>query len=219
MRGAFAARSGFVPLLDVWNESPNMEGRDDQLSWGRQVVAFAVEHRIPVVIMIVRWDCKMGGPEEPYKPSPPVFIRDEKTALSSANDAQRVFCDGIRRTMFELKKHGTAVWIVRQPPVQPHGVIEGVKRTASWQGKCDQRGVSAEDYFNQQLNFENALTQCSDNAVRVVGPADALFDKQGYTRVTDGRSPWYWDDDHVNEVGAEQLIRPLLDPLFSTFSQ
>jgi peptidoglycan/LPS O-acetylase OafA/YrhL len=197
IRGACAARLGFVPLVGVTNERG---GEAEQLDWNKSVVDFALKDRVTDVIICARWELRVAG-----------AIRDSAGEPEDVvENARRVFADGLKRTVATFSRAGIKVWFLRQVPIQ---LDEPPGRMANIYLVHGAAGVSREEYSEQQSHVERLLLAAGTGMV-LIGPGKNWFDDRGRSRVTDGRDSFYLDDDHLSTRGADELIRPLLEPVF-----
>jgi peptidoglycan/LPS O-acetylase OafA/YrhL len=197
IRGACAARLGFVPLVGVTNERG---GDTEQLDWNKRAVDFALKERVTDVIICGRWENRVAG-----------AIRDSADEPKDiVENARRVFADGLKRTVATFSRAGIKVWFMRQVPIQ---LDEPPGRMANIYLVPGAAGVSREEYAEQQSRVERLLLAAGTGMV-LIGPGKNWFDDCGRSRVTDGRESFYVDDDHLSTRGADELIRPLLEPVF-----
>jgi hypothetical protein len=119
-----------------------------------------------------------------------------------------VFAEGLRRTLLELQAAGARVWLIKQVPVQRRGSFG---RTV----KPLKAGVTDQEYEEQQSAVDEVLRSQSWPGLNVIGPSANWFDQDGHSLVADGRVPFYRDPDHLTPLGAERLMRPLLEPVFN----
>lgn len=197
IRGGCAARFGFVPLIGVTNERG---GETDQLDWNKSAVDFALKERVTDVIICGRWENRVAG-----------AIRDSvDEPMDVVENAERVFTDGLKRTVATFSRAGIKVWFMRQVPIQ---LDEPPGRMANIHLIPGATGVSREEYSEQQSRVEPMLRAAGTGMV-LLGPGKNWFDDRGRSRVTDGRDSFYFDDDHLSKCGADALIRPLLEPVF-----
>jgi peptidoglycan/LPS O-acetylase OafA/YrhL len=207
IRGGCAVRPGFVPLAGVTNKLAEIPDANVQLDWNRSIVNYAIKKHVTDVIICARWEGKLNG-----------TLRDsmgEPKETDRAENARRVFASGLERTLAIFSRAGIKVWFLRQVPVQldePPGRMATAHRLRN--GTDLLKGVTRQDYVQQQLDVEEVLQGIDASKLSLLGPGQNWFDESGCSRVTDGRRAFYWDDDHLSVDGAEELIRPLLEPVF-----
>lgn len=197
IRGACAARVGFVPLVGVTNERG---AETEQLDWNKSAVDFALKERVTDVIICARWELRVAG-----------AIRDsEGNPKDEGENARRVFADGLKRTVATFSRAGITVWFMRQVPIQ---LDEPPGRMANIHLVRGAVGVSREEYDEQQSHVERLLL-AAGTGMMLIGPDKSWFDARGRSRVTDGRESFYLDGNHLSTRGADELIRPLLESVF-----
>lgn len=210
LRGIRAARPGFVPLLGV--AFPDLgESVEEQLKWNEEIVDFVVRESVPHVILVGRWEARLaGGAKEGG------LIRDSKTVNPSIADSKRVFREGLTKTVKRLAAAGAKVWLLKQVPVQDGNPVLRLSRAVAGDSTeiSLRQGVSRNQYQEQQRNVEDVFTTCQIPGLSFLGPGDNWFDDQGFSRIVSGEHSFYRDADHLTGFGADELFRPLLEPVF-----
>jgi hypothetical protein len=213
--GVSATWPGFVPILDAWHVDPTIEGPAKQIEWSREVVNWVVEHEVREIILVARWETRLGafGIERDG-----ALLRDANTTDVSAGDAERVTVDHFRQTVNELRKADCRVWLLSQVPIQEQSKVTRSIRSVQ---PPEERptGVTRSRYNLQQEPFNRVFGQFEGSGVAIVGPSYDWFDQAGRSRIFLGRKRLYHDDNHLSVDGAEVLFKPLLSDVFDSISE
>jgi peptidoglycan/LPS O-acetylase OafA/YrhL len=211
--GACFARGGVPPLLGVWCQNPQIEGKAAQLGWNEEVVAWIKQHQVRDVVMAARWDLKVPPTQVEVGPNYDAgLLRDEQSVEMSQADAQRAWEEGLHQTMSVFEAMGTRVWFVRQVPVQQTDLFGRLKLSSA-------TGVTRREYELQQQAVNRALQTCSSPMLSVIGPGNHWFDRDGRSWLSMGNNALYQDGDHLTREGTEKLLRPLLGPVFDAIRE
>jgi peptidoglycan/LPS O-acetylase OafA/YrhL len=207
--GVYCGRPGFVPLAGAWCQLGSLAGKDEQLKWGRDVITWTKEHGVRHVVIVARWDSKVPSNEvdDTYQG----LIRDDRSTIISSDDARRVLRVAFRATLSSFETAGIHLWFLRQAPVQDENTFGAISG-------AEGRGVSRDEYRRQQREIDGLLGSLSSSLLTVLDPSDDWFDVDGYSLKSDGKSAYYWDDDHLSALGVEKLLRPVLEPVFDVIS-
>jgi len=189
---------GIMPLVGAWNNGPmenSFEPTDSNvaLQWNRDVVDWINHNKVRDVIIAARWDLLIG---------------DSPSSAISPADARRVLAGRFRETISVLESSGSRVWFLMQVPVQDDDPLDR-----------SSRGVTKQAYEAQQYEISRLLKSWSSPALTVIGPGKHWFDRDGYSAKADHEGRYYSDGNHVSHYGAQQLIGPLLEPIFDQIKQ
>lgn len=194
LTGVLATQPGFAPLVDCWCADPKIDGPNAQRRWGETVRQFIAKHGIRRIILIARWEDKLDG-----------SLCDDETLVNSPEDSARVLADRLSKMVEEF---GAMIWLVPQSPrLDPE-----LDRKLLPETKLS--GITRAEYDEQQAAVA-ALPEIA--GVCVIAPGDWWRDDLSVTE-HDGKR-LYRDDDHVNETGAEFLMRPVLAPIFQRLAE
>jgi len=125
--------------------------------------------------------------------------------VNSPEDSARVLVDRLSKL---AKEFSAMICLVPQPPrldraldrkLLPETKISGITRAE----------------YDQQQSAVGALPEIA--GVRMIAPSDWWRNDLSVTE-HDGKR-LYRDDDHVNEDGAEVLMRPVLAPIFQQMAE
>jgi peptidoglycan/LPS O-acetylase OafA/YrhL len=201
--GILCSQGGYVPLVNAWcntwGEVEPASIETKQLQWSASVMRLIEQRKIRHVILAGRWETKV--PSSEIKPGQKGLIRDRLWSPGSPADPRQVFDARLRETIATIEKSGGHLWFLNQPPVQGQAA----------------RGVSRQEYERQQREVDRITRAISSPAFSLVGPGSHWFDTDGYSIKADANGLYYRDSDHLNEYGAEKLIRPILEPIFDRF--
>lgn len=208
IRCAIAARSGIVPLCDVWRQR---DGRAPTLRWTHAVLQFAEKNKVDHVILAARWSKYL---EVPMAGACPEQQTQSKPAASSAKMLLR---HGLDATVRRLQAMGSRVWLIREVPLQPGNPRLKVVKSLLF-GLDIPAGSSKSQHLQQQAEIADVLGKISPDRVTMIDPCDACLDGEGYSRIGDAGGAYYWDFNHLSSYGTRRLLRPLLDSLFAEIS-
>jgi peptidoglycan/LPS O-acetylase OafA/YrhL len=194
LTGVLATQAGSAPLIDCWCADPSIDGPNAQRRWANTVAKLIVEYQVKHVILVVRWDNKLDG-----------ALCDEQTFVNSPADSGRVVREKLKQMTEAL---GIAIWLVPQAPrLDPR--LDG-----GFHPGTEINGITRAEYRGQQATI---LSLPEIAGVNAIAPGDWWPDERSITE-HDGQC-LYLDDDHVNEAGAELLMRPLLAPIIRRIAE
>jgi hypothetical protein len=90
---------------------------------------------------------------------------------------------------------------------------------AALNGEGIPRGVTRETHQQRQLHTHAIMLQVTAKFENVflLDPSEHCFDEHNQSIITVSRGVLYADNDHVSPIGAEVLLRPLLEPVIIEF--
>jgi peptidoglycan/LPS O-acetylase OafA/YrhL len=211
LKGVAACRSGTAPLLGTWRPSED----PDALEWNQAVIDLVKRKRFPHVLLIARWESYVEGrPDGSLK----TLIVDEQSRGLSPAESKQVMRRSLRRTIAELEETGATVWIMRQVPLQARTPVQLITEATRRKQPIPQTGVDRSQHLARQANANEVLSEFASANVHILDPDAFCFDEAGRSRVAgEGRS-YYCDADHLSRHGADQLLRPVFEPVFAEIS-
>ena len=146
------------------------------------------------------------------------LIVDDNSTVVAPRESKAALRRGLARTIAALEAEGVRVWVLAQVPLQT-GAPTRQLAYAVWWGRHPPTGVSIADHRNRQANVSEVLDSLSSHDVCVLDPSLYCFDSEGNSRIGNEESSFYADEDHLSNVGADILIRPLLEPVFEEIAE
>lgn len=227
IKGLFVQNVGCAPLIGVYNNLRGIPPPGEQIASNRRIVDVAKAMGVKHVLLVARWECKVGSTE----PGGQGLIGDERTSVATNSDAERALREGLIRTIGEWTGAGAKVWLLMQPPVLSSsggGPEGGVARPAADKGRSLEgqvppgedltvltlRPVRKRTYLEQQAVVGAVFASLANRGLTVLGPGEHWFSPRGVSILRDRGRLLYVDDDHLSVVGAEYYYRPVLEPMF-----
>ena len=191
IKGALATKSGTAAFLGDLQR----KGEHESIEWNEAVFNYIHRNRITNVLIVSRWlGCVQSG------------NKNAADHLAKALD----------HTTQLLSENGIQVWIMMQVPEQPENPQRGLA-LAAWSGRSTPYGVTIERHSEVQKPVFQAFAKLDSSIV--LNPDVFCFDAEGRSRIGSGKRSYYRDDDHLSYVGAKELIRPLLRPVFAKIAE
>ncbi len=190
IQGAIATKSGTTPLLDAWHPRVSQ----DAIEWNDAVFNYLRRHHVPNVLIVGRWTtaAKSGGGEI-------------STKLTEA----------LENTAQSLADRGIQAWFLMQIPEQPGNPQRGLA-LAAWSESRVPVGISRDQF---EMRHQHALRAFTDvTSTNLIDPIPFCFDEFGRSKVGSRKHSYYRDDDHISAVGARELVKPVLLPVFARFA-
>lgn len=207
LSGVIAARRATVPILEVWRPNFKDEGAVAP-KWNEAVFKLIRKKEIKHVVLVSRWAVNIEGRPN-GKMDSLISIGDKPTSKQVAKESLEI---GLNKTLDELEALGAHVWILKQVPLQHADPHRSIVRNVAFGWELP-KGVSLEEHHERQKNvnevFERVLSG-RDN-VTVIDLSDPFFDGSKYSQVGNETGSFYRDDDHLSDLGASTLIRPILE--------
>ena len=206
VQGRLVALRLCPPLLDVLAVEETA-----CLALQTRVLEFARRERVSDVFLVARW---AGYTDGDYDGHLDGYLSQKSATLPrSRAGARSAIVDGLKRTVDAYRAIGATVYLVPQVPLQvyrPLGIyLQALVRP---NGGAFIRRVSVTQAQDQQLqSFMTSVfaTYVGQPGVRVVdlrGPLCA----DGICPVGDLEHSFYWDESHLNNVGAARVTDTLI---------
>jgi hypothetical protein len=129
-----------------------------------------------------------------------------------------IFSVGLERTLARITKTGVRVCLVLDVPQlafsYPHALL-----TVRQRGLDEQilTTTNAEADAGQAAVERDVRALATRYPVDIVNPRDALC-ASGHCDVSDGVTPFYWDDNHITVAGAER-VTPIIGGCFVSLTR
>lgn len=169
-------------------------------------ISKAAPHDIPIVI-INRASAYIFGPNEPDRKAeieqPAVYIT--KMYSERTQEYLDEIREGIISTACEFAKNRT-VYMMKPIPEMKLDVPKTMARRAMIPGKETDVFISIDEYKERNAFVLNAQEEARDRCgIVILDPTPYLCDK-GRCSGSKDELPIYFDDDHLNERGADQIV-------------
>jgi hypothetical protein len=197
----------------VWRPKYRSNPRE-AVAWNESVLEYIREHRIPNVVLVARWAVNVEGRTDGKTDS---LIANVESNEVSPLMAQRALEAGLTRTLDELESLGVKVFIVKQVPEQSYFSPQRTLVRSAYLGGEPPKGVAISEHDARQSSANEIITACAQGRdfVRLVDPKESCFDTNGYSLLGNEHGSFYRDADHLSDFGADSLLRPLLDSVFT----
>ncbi|RCS43920.1 acyltransferase [Bremerella cremea] len=208
----FVVKAGVAPLQGVWKAVDS--GREG-LAWGNAALDYVVSRKPKNVILAGRWSAYIDGPPEATLARYQHILVDEANPTVQGKSALPVFEAAMIRTVAALENAGCQVWIMKQPPEQklnPHVEIP----RACFIGYPIPSGVSWAEHQQRQATANNIIDRlaAASSQIQVLDPAGHCFDAANRSIIGSPEGSFYRDGNHISRLGAQNLIRPAMLPIF-----
>ncbi len=204
IQGVIASRSATIPALDTWRRSDR-----DSVQWNRKVVDFIKEQGIQHVIMASRWTINIDGRPDGSLNS---LIIDAEASERSREESGNVMRRSMKKTLRELEQAGVTVWILLQVPQQKADIPKIIAQSTLFPGFREIPRTSLQEHRQYQARVNAILQEFCGPNVRLLDPTPFCFDEKGYSISFDDQLPFYCDDHHLSEYGANRLLSALMEP-------
>lgn len=197
IRGHATFKMGNLPL-----PSDRLANRPE---WSTRMIAWAIEERIPRVVLCARWSRYLE-----------IEIEEECTSNGPSACRDRVvaeFVHEIDALARRLEEHGIELWMLLEVPQAPHPVFAGV-RSRLLDEPLPMRGPTLEEHLANQGLVRSMVSDLEPGSVRLFDLADFCFvDGEGAARYRDDAGVFYKDDNHLSIHGARMLMSDAVDRL------
>ncbi len=211
LSGVMAAREGLLPVLGIWRPDSKLDG-PPAVVWNDEVLAYIRQQRVKNVILVGRWAVNIEGRPNGKNDS---LIAEHDAQSTNKLVARAALDAGLERTLRELHALGVKVWIMEQVPLQTFSPQRAIVRSVFLGSELPQ-GVSLETHDQRQHHVHDIITRQAANGygAQVIDPRTTCFDAQGRSLLGNRNGTFYRDDDHLSDLGANVLLRPILTPVF-----
>ena len=200
--------------MGVWNGNAS-RNKGDTLEWSQHAVDFVVENGIQNVILVSRWSCYVEDrPHDALKK----FLVDQDDQPTTPEVSRTVFRRALTNTVQKLRDAGITVWAVTQVPEQ-HDDIPRQLAIHQHYGKAGSVSSVTRDEHERLQGNVNQILRDVLGAEHVLEVDDYCFDSQGVSKIVEDGHSLYRDGDHLSPRGAELLVRPVLEPVFSGIAE
>jgi ABC-type glutathione transport system ATPase component len=158
------------------------------------------------------------GIEGNYDGDLATLISDQQTTSKTPSDARQVFERRLYETLQKLSSSVQRVYLIEQVPYQTLNPEHEVVR-AALNGEGTPMGVTRKTHQQRQRHAHKIMEQVTAKFENVflLDPTEHCFAAHNQSIITVSRGVLYADNDHVSPIGAEVLLRPLLEPVIIEF--
>jgi hypothetical protein len=116
----------------------------------------------------------------------------------------------------ELKQAGIKVWIVQQVPLQKVTNPKLELARSLFRGIPLSKGISIDAHIEGNRAANAAIRSVIEarGDLSLIDPAEYCFDEDGFATLFTAEGLYYQDNNHVSPLGAERLLRPMMELLF-----
>lgn len=197
---SLASLAGCPPIL---GDGVRQQCRD----FNQQTLALVQKEKVSDVVLAARWSLYLYGEQDGNKQLS--LYRTDSRA-----DVEQHIADDVRMMVARLREAGVRVWLVKEVPLQRHGIIGRLSSLAMIGRSASDVGRPLIEH-QQRQQFIDALfarLSAADAQVRVLDPASTLC-VEGLCRAEIDGASLYMDENHLSDLGGEHM-RGLLAPVF-----
>lgn len=213
VHGITVSRQACPPLLGVWHVDSDPEKLCAKAN-DRVMAATERNASITDVILVSRWSRYLTGRSFGQIAGNETLLADADTKTPSLLENERIFKDGLRRTVTRLQKGGKRIWLVAPVPEIGFLVPSVFGRAVRW-GTAEPLGPSISDYTQRNRAVLTELTDLdsrSNVSVLFVQPTlcphdRCLIQQEGVTL--------YSDSNHLSLLGS-RLVAPIFREVMMT---
>ena len=197
---SLASLAGCPPIL---GEGVRPQCRD----FNQQTLALVQKEKVSDVVLAARWSLYLYGEEDGN-------MQFSLYRTDSRADVERHVADDVRMMVARLREAGVRVWLIKEVPMQRHGIIGRLSSLAMIGRSTIDVGRPLAEHLQRQRFIDALFAQLSaaDSQVRVLDPASTLC-ADGLCRAQINGASLYMDENHLSDLGGEHM-RGLLAPVF-----
>jgi peptidoglycan/LPS O-acetylase OafA/YrhL len=154
------------------------------------------------------------------------YVEDESSrmapigsASADQNVAEHVLCQGLLRIAAACQDAGTELVVFLEVPSQRGPPQQRAALARILGDEPSSNGVSKAEHDAAKGRINGIIGAALDGRATIVDLAAPFFGGDGISAVGGPDTTWYWDDDHINDLGAELVVRPWIEPLFRRMAQ
>ena len=222
--GYGAVSAACCPLPGAWNQF-SQESPEDQLKRNEAFLKFIVEKQVKNVLLVARWSFYTEG----WSGAEHALRYTDKSQVGSAlvdspnhrpspEESAEVLQRHLNVLIAKLVDAGVKVWILKQVPEQDVPIAAQLLKRKRAHIAAPINSVTIESYRQRQAGVDRVFAQLPAG-VEILDPTSHFFDRFGEGVITvDGRA-CYKDLDHLSKFGANELVRPVLEPVFAAIAE
>src|SRR5262249_40907304 len=108
---------------------------------------------------------------------------------------------------------------MRQVPMQ-HDVPSGLAFDAWLQHhELPEFGVKLAEHRRTHASLDQIFGELEHEGVHLLDPAEACFSPSHQSFIAANGRSYYWDRTHLSQIGSEQMLSHLFEPLIKQFAQ
>jgi len=217
--GKAALQVAAAPVPGVWQPWGQHAGagRAASQAWVDDVVRWMRRCRPRHLILCARWSMYVSD-ADPEKGSEHLLAPFD-IGQPSPEGAREALRAGLERLLAIGAETGTDLWVLLEPPHQPH-TPQARAIAAHWSGGPPQlAGVTRAEHERAQRPVAEAIAPLAGDRLHVVDLSAPFFGADGVSRVGREGAGWYSDGTHVSPTGAREALGPLLRDIFARMAE
>ena len=181
-------------------------------AFNERVTRLLSQEQFSDVVLVARWSLYVYGQ---HSGDTGASIHDPETGKYDRAIAERLFSEGLRALVQQLRAGGHRVWLIKEVPLQDFNVPYRLSRLAMLGRPTDREGLPLAEHVQRQAYISSVFAQiaAADSGVQLLDPAPTLCAANGWCRVELGGQSLYTDDNHLSSVGT-RYVEGFLEPLF-----
>ena len=208
LSGVIAARSGTPPLVGVTRPF-DLVKHGSIPSHNQAVLDYIRKHEIANVVLVARWAVTIEGRKDGSKRS---LIAEQHATETDKPSARAAMVAGLGRTLDALEKLGANVWILKQVPLQNIEPQRLIVRSLYFETEIP-KGVTIKEHEERQSNANMIIDEKAKgrDGVTTIDLSSAFFPTDDHSLIGGQQGSYYRDDNHVSILGADEILRPVID--------
>ena len=209
--GVLVGRRGTAPLLGVYR--PN-DPNDPALArkWNDEVLTYIRESEIKQVVLVCRWSVNLlGRPNGKLD----MLLAEQGASEATIQTAKTAFSNGLERTLDALENAGVRTLVLKQVPLQSQSPQRSIVLSVLRGGELPS-GIDIEEHEARQETANSIIDQQTSNraGVSVIDPSVNFFGSDQRSKIGSEAGSFYCDENHLSDLGASELVLPLLKHWF-----
>lgn len=195
-----------APLVQFGTDSPERNpGCKNSMS--RAIEWVVAQKEIKTVVLFAEWAAYTEGFRW-STPKPVPYSESSETNLDIKKNPE-IFSRALKRTVQLFLDSGKDVVIIKGTPEYQIDILTHFKQAILWDSSFvlpKHKLLNLTEYARRNFNAEQAFLQLANGAVRFVETGQIFCSHMECEYMSEGKEPYYMDDNHLSKVGAQKLL-------------
>ncbi|NBW99111.1 acyltransferase [bacterium] len=203
-----------APLIQFGTDSPE-RNPGCKTSMSRAIEWVLAQREIKTVVLFAEWAAYTEGFR--WTAPKPVSYSESLAPNLDIKKNPEIFSSALKRTVQLLLDSGKKVMIIKGTPEYQVDILTHFKQAILWDSSLalpNHKILTQTQYVRRNINAEQAFNQLKKETVRFVEPGQIFCPQMECEYISEGKEPYYMDDNHLSKVGAHKL----LDAFWSAYS-
>jgi hypothetical protein len=154
------------------------------------------------------------------------YVEDESSRMvpightsADQQSAERALREGLLRIAAACQDAGAELIVFLEVPSQRGPPQQRAALAHILGGEPSSKGTSQAEHDAAKGRVNGIIRTALDGRATIMDLATPFFGGDGLSAVGEPGTTWYWDDDHINDLAAERVVRPWIEPLFRRLAQ